>query len=145
MKYSPTTDRLRLRGFTLLELVIASSLSALLIAGLASSIHIASQSLDVATGSLANSRIARQALSQIHDDLQSAVGILAISGVSIHLSVPDRDGDGDTESILYSWGGSAGDPLTRAIDYSDPTETDTTTTLATDVQSFDLDWYLTAP
>jgi prepilin-type N-terminal cleavage/methylation domain-containing protein len=138
-------SRLPRAGYSLLELVIASSLSAVLMAGLAASVQIASQSLDVATGSSTTSREAQQAINQIHEDLQSALDISDLQASSVTFLVPDRDGDGLPELMLYAWGGTAGDPLTCEIDYSDTNQSDTTTVIAKNVQAFQFHKYLIAP
>lgn len=119
-------------GQTLLELVVATTSAVVLMGGLSSSIYIASQSLDVATGSLADTRSANTALEAINRDLQSALTISELTATTITMSVPDRDGDSVPETIRYAWSGVTGDPLTQS--YNGSTETN----IARDVQSFSL-------
>ncbi len=122
-------------GHTLLELVVASAAAAMLMGGLASSLFIASQSLEVVvdeSDSQAEERMAHQALDMINRDLQSAIVLDAISDQSVTMQVPDRNGDGTPETIQYSWSGTVGDPLTQTYNSGTPLP------IATNVQEFSL-------
>ncbi len=120
-------------GFTLLELVVASTTAAVLMVGLSSSLYIAAQSLDVGTGSLVETRTANTALATINRDLQSALTLSELTATSVTMSVPDRDGDDVPETIRYYWTGLGSSPLKQ-------TYNGTTTNLAANVQSFSLAW-----
>lgn len=123
------------RAFTLLELSVASVTSAVLVAGLASSIFIASQSLDVASdGTLVETRLASRIVNEINGNLQSAVSISELTDRSVTMSVPDRDGNGVPETIRYFWSGITGNPLYKVYNNG------SATIIAPDVQSFSLQW-----
>ncbi|MEM8945429.1 MAG: hypothetical protein AAGD11_09610 [Planctomycetota bacterium] len=128
------SHRYRRAGYTLLELAVASASSVVLVGGLASSIFIAAQSLDVTDGTLADARRANQILDQINHDLQSAVMLSELSSTAVTMSVPDRDGDNVPETIRYAWSGVAGDPLTKVYNGG------TAVTVAGNVQGFSMEW-----
>lgn len=120
-------------GYTLLELVVASASAAVLVGGLTSALFIASQTLDVSSGSLVQTRKANEALATITNDLQSALSLTELTDTAVTMTVPDRDGDNIPETIRYYWSGMGNSPLRQ-------TYNGTTTDLATNVQSFSLTW-----
>ncbi len=120
-------------GFSLLEVVIASAASTVLVAGLASAIFIASETLDVESGSLATANETNRVIEQINHDLHSAVTISELTNTSVTMTVPDRDGDTVPETIRYYWSGVAGSDLDHT--YNGKTEK-----IAEKVQSFSLAW-----
>lgn len=134
MKQHSKNATSRRTGYTLLELVVASTSATVLMVGLTSSLYIASQSLAVATGSLAETRAANTALATINRDLQSALTLSELTTTSITMSVPDRNGDNVPETIRYSWSGVVGDPLTQTYNGQ------TATNLASNVQSLAFAW-----
>ena len=125
--------RVRLSGYTLLEMVVASASAAILIGGLSSSLYIATQSLDVSSGSLAEARTAHEILARINSDLQSAVSLSELTATAVTMNVPDRNGDNVPEVIRYSWSGVTSDPL--QVTYNGATSD-----LAADVQAFSFTW-----
>lgn len=125
--------RIRLSGYTLLEMVVASASAVILIGGLSSSLFIATQSLDVSSGSLAEARTAQEIIARINSDLQSAVSLSELTTTAVTMNVPDRNGDNVPEVIRYSWSGTTSDPL--QITYNG-----TTSDLAADVQAFSFTW-----
>ena len=129
----PRSTRCRI-GYTLVEMVVASASAAILMGGLASSIYIASQSLDVTTGPLTEARSAHSALATINRDLQSALTLSELTATTITMSVPDRDGDNVPETIRYAWSGNVGDPLTQEYNGG------AATTVAQDVQTLTFNW-----
>jgi len=122
-------------GYTLLELVISSSIGAILVAGLSGSLYIASQSFDrnLAVDDQAS---AQELLAQMMRDLHQANRFSERTTTAVTFTVPDRTGNGIQETIRYSWGGAAGDPLTYEYNGS------AVVVLARSVQNFDLS-YLT--
>ena len=129
-----TTDRHskhRTCGYSLLELVIASASAAVLAGGLASSLYVASRSLDVSNGKAAQTRVAQKVLATITRDLQSALSLTELTSTSVTMTVPDRNGDTVPETIRYHWSGSSNAPLVQ-------TYNGVAANLATDVQSFSL-------
>ncbi|QDS98341.1 PulJ/GspJ family protein [Adhaeretor mobilis] len=122
------------RGYTLVELMLSSAITAALTGGLASSLYIASQSLDVADGEWQDTREAHRVLATLNRDVQSALSFSELTSTSVTMEVPDRDGDDAAETIRYSWSGTVGDPLTYQFNGG------TVQTVAGDVQSFSLEW-----
>ena len=132
---STNSTILRLRsGYTLMEMVVASATSAVLIGGMASSLYIASQSLDVDQGSVGQKRQAQQVLAMISRDLQSAVGLTHLSSTSVTMTVPDRDGDAVPETIRYYWSGTPNESLFQEYNNG------TAVAIAENVQAFSLAW-----
>lgn len=99
------------RAFTLVELVLACALLALLLTAGRGAILLASKSARSIPAD--QSVTLSTALNQVSADILSATQVYAISANSIGLIVPDRNGDGEDESIEYTWSGTAGAPLTR--------------------------------
>ncbi len=128
--------RIRLRtpaGFSLLEVVIASAASTVLVAGLASVIYIAGETLDVESGSLAKANEVNQVIAQINHDLHSALTISELTSTAVTMTVPDRDGDNVPETIRYYWSGIGDSNLQYTYNGA-------TTNLAKKVESFSLAW-----
>jgi len=122
-------------GYTLIELVISSSVGAILVAGLSGSLYIASQSFDGNSG-VVDQSAAQEILAEMMRDLNQAIHFTERTAEAVTFTVPDRTGDGLTETIRYAWTGAAGDPLTYEYNGS------VAVTLTNDVQNFDLS-YLT--
>ncbi len=118
-------------GYTLVELMISSSVGAILVAGLSGSLYIASQSFDQSNSEVDQSA-AQEILGGLMLDLNQAIRFTERTAAVVTFTVPDRTGDGLTETIRYAWGGVAGDPLTYEYNGS------AAVTLASGVQNFDL-------
>lgn len=121
-------------GNTLVELLIASATAAVLTAGLAAAIGVASQAIRLPQEAIAESRAGQRLIARILRDAQFATEISELTPHAITMSVPDRDGDNNPETIRYAWSGTPGDPLTEK--YNSGPET----TLANNVRSLSLDW-----
>ncbi|QDU57436.1 PilW family protein [Aeoliella mucimassa] len=103
---------------TLMELVVATTSATLLLAGMGSSVYVASQSLDLAQdGSVTNSQ-ATLALDQMVRDLEHAQRFSERTDKAITFTVPDRDSDRFDEVIRYAWSGTPGDPLTYELNHA---------------------------
>ena len=99
-------------GFTLVELVMATAMSTFLIVGMMSAIFFAVSSAD--TNSSTTLAISgSMALEDITAELRDVVYFKQRTATSVMFTVPDRDGDGDVETIRYSWSGTAGAALLR--------------------------------
>jgi prepilin-type N-terminal cleavage/methylation domain-containing protein len=125
-------------GYTLVELILAMIVAALLMAGMASALVVAGRAADTATGDATAIVDTRQALDRVAADLNHATGFVSQSATAVTFTVPDRDGNKVAETICYSWSGTAGDPLTWDYNSSGPK------TIATGVESFNLT-YLARP
>jgi type II secretory pathway pseudopilin PulG len=99
-------------GFTLVELIIAVATSSLLLAGMMSAIFFATRSADTNTATVF-AIAGSLAMDDITAELRDAVYFKQRTANSVMFTVPDRDGDGDVETIRYSWSGTAGAPLSR--------------------------------
>jgi prepilin-type N-terminal cleavage/methylation domain-containing protein len=120
------------RGFTLVELIVATAIMGILMTGLASAVLIATHALpDDESPSRAASESATVA-DQLAEELASAVWIIEHTPTAVTFTVADRDNDGAAERIRYAWSGTAGDPLTRQ--YNGGTVLD----MLADVHEFDL-------
>lgn len=129
--------RRRTAGFTLLEMLVALPVMALLMVGLGAAIKIAAQAVPNGTGIASTTLAAREVFDLITADLTYATAIttdVTTAGAANQLTfnIPDRDGQAPTtETITYSWSGTAGAPLTRTFN-------GTITTIAPSVQEFSL-------
>ncbi len=119
-------------GYTLIELMIGMASSTLLISGLASTLYISSQALNLDDRPARQSSIAAEVLGDMMADLRHALSFSERTATAVTFTVPDRDNDGLPETIRYGWSGTPGDALTYEYN-SDPVQT-----IAKDVQVFDL-------
>ena len=62
--------------------------------------------------------------------MHNAVVLTQVLDHSMTVSVPDRDGDTNSEPITYSWSGTAGNPLLRVLNNG------SAETIAEDVHDF---------
>lgn len=115
-----TNARPAARGFSLIELVVASAITAVLIGTIGSVIIVASRAIPEERSSLSTATEGSAALRVIADDLRQAVSVSAVTPSSITVVVADRDQDGIDESIEYAWSGTAGAPLTRRLNTETP-------------------------
>ena len=83
--------------------------------GAASALLIALHGIDGSASNAVRARQANEALDQITSDLQVAVGVVERTTTSMAVTVADRNGDGQPETIRYAWSGVSGDPLTRSV------------------------------
>ncbi len=123
-------------AFTLVEMMAALTVLSILVVGVGSTLVIASRAVD--DGTAVNSQIpqARDIGDVIIADLNDALTITEHTAEAIAFTVPDRDDDGEVESIRYAWDGKLGGYLTRELNGSKAIK------IANDVYRFDLT-YLT--
>lgn len=100
------------RAFTLLELVVAAALGAILLLGLQSAVMIASKAIPTQTQS-SDSAALSAALDRLALDLSYAKIITTRTSTGIAFTVADRDADGADDTITYRWSGTPGDSLMR--------------------------------
>src|SRR6185503_17714901 len=105
-------------AYSLIELVLAMAVVALLLVGAQSAVMLASRALPDANSSEARRLAAAQAIDIIAADLADAVSVSRAAAREIEFTVPDRDGDGQPETIGYSWGGNPGGSLKRIYNKS---------------------------
>lgn len=119
------------RGFTLIELVVATALASILIAGLTSTLFIAVEASSGDTPA-PNTLEGLALLTDMTAELQYAVTITEQTAMAITVTVPDRNADTFNETIRYAWSGTPGDPLTRQYNGG------TVANVADDVYDFDI-------
>ncbi len=101
----------RRRGWSLVELLVSTAASAVLIGGLASAVVLATRALPAPSeGAGAPADVALVA-DQLAADLTFAVSVSELSSRRIVFRVPDRTGDGVPEVFAYDWPGEPGAPL----------------------------------
>jgi prepilin-type N-terminal cleavage/methylation domain-containing protein len=121
----------RRSGYTLVELIVAMSISTVLVAGLASSLYIAGRA-STATGPAAETLRASDVALRISDELRYAIYVTERNERAVEFAVDDINGDGQPDVVRYEWSGTAGDPLLRAFNHAAPQA------VAEDVRDFQL-------
>lgn len=106
-------------GHTLMELVVAMVASAMLLAGLGSVMMIARQVAFVPSAAERRIDVA-DVLNELSNELRYATVILEQTARTLEFVVADRNADGTSERIRYSWSGTVGDPLYKTLDGNTP-------------------------
>ena len=119
-------------GFTLMEAVVSVGVTSTLMGGMISVMSIASRASYNNTEASENTYQARDVVSQITTDLSLAESFTERTSTTAAFKVPDRDGDGLSESVRYAWSGGAGGTLTRQYNGGP------VVTIAEDVHHFNL-------
>ena len=119
-------------GYTLLEMLVAMAAASVLMAGMGSSIFIASQALDEENSLPRRQSEAAEVLSDLTVDIKHSLRYCERTATAVTFTVPDRDGNSLPETIRYAWSGTPGDPLTYEYNGSAPK------TIAEDVHNFNL-------
>lgn len=145
MERSSLNRKSRRSGYTLIEVLVATATGSMVVAGLAASLQIASLSLDVGvsrdgvSNSLAENRLAQQALARLQSDLQTATDFSEMETTAVTMTVPDRNEDGSPETIRYVLESEGPDEdrveILRRYYNAEAAET-----LAEDVSGFQLEW-----
>lgn len=112
-QFGARSERTSRSGFTLMELTVSLLAGAVLIAGMGSSIFLATRANDVNIGPFQERNRAGETLHELSRELSHAVSLddTASNERSIQFRVPDRTGDGIAERLRYAWSGTSGDPL----------------------------------
>ncbi len=109
---------LRRRAFTLVEMVAAAAITAIILAACVSAVLLAAKAIpdpsDAVSGSISAARIT----DQIAGELENATLITEQTATSLAFNVPPRGNDSSPERIRYSWSGVAGAPLLRQYNRS---------------------------
>jgi len=100
-------------AFTLIEMVVSLSIISIVFLAMGSVMLLASKALPTADASSSLTPDTADIVQQIVSELQTATLIAATTDKSITFMVPDRDNDGNDESVAYFWSGVAGNPLIR--------------------------------
>ena len=123
-------------GLTQIEVIISVAIMSVMILAMTSVMMLAGQSINSAATMDERTTDARDVVQQMRVDMGLAESLTERTAKSIAFTVPDRDGDGQAESIRYAWAGQPGDPLTRTYN-SQPAAI-----IAEDVYQFDLTYLL---
>ena len=117
---------------TLVELVVALAVTAVLVTAIASAIVLAAKAIPAGDDAIVLRIATGQVVEDMAGELQTAVSVASGTSTAVEFNVPDRDGDGDEETIRYEWSGQAGAPLRRTYNGG------TTTDVVDAVQEFQL-------
>lgn len=88
------------RGYTLVELIISMSAATLLMGGLAASLFMTIDSVEIATSTNSLARVA-QVQADVVRDLERATGFSQLEKEIVEFTVPDETGDGLEETLAY--------------------------------------------
>jgi type II secretory pathway pseudopilin PulG len=123
---------MRRRGYTFIELIVTMASSAILMAGLASVLFIASKAITPDATATQDANRSSLALAQMMSDVRLAMDFSERTARAVTFTVPDRNADGDVETVRYSWSGTSGDPLLYQYNSG------SAVTLLADVKAFNL-------
>ncbi len=107
--------RARRIGATLIEVVLATVVIAVLMGSMMSMVLLSSRAIDSGTSSTAKTAEARELIDDLTAELGLAQSVESLDDKSVTFTVPDLTGDGGVDTISYAWSGVAGDPLTRRL------------------------------
>ncbi|MEM6330611.1 MAG: hypothetical protein AAF790_10220 [Planctomycetota bacterium] len=107
-------------AYTLIELLVATASTGVLMTGLASGLYVATQALKVGSTSAGQAIDLAAAAEQMVGDLRHATSFAEITPTAVTFNVPDRDGDSTEETLRYAWSGVTGDPLTLEYNGASP-------------------------
>ena len=89
-------------GHTLMELVVAMTAAAVLMGGMGGTIYLASRALHDGDSKAVQQVENRRVMERILDDAKLALLFSERTNTAIEFTVPDRDGDGQPETIRYA-------------------------------------------
>ena len=91
-------------GYTLIELVLAMAIAAILLTGMSASIVIASRTVSDGYDVVGLALRTSDSLGEVNSDLSTAEAFLDRTSSSVTFTVPDRDGDG---TVVFNGFGQA--------------------------------------
>ncbi len=110
------------RGFSLIEMVLSLTLVGLVLASLGSVLAFAMGAAPKADDPSIRLRETQFPLGVMTEEIASATRFISISSTKIAFEVADRTADAVSDTITYSWDGTPGSPLLRAINAETATE-----------------------
>lgn len=113
-------------------MVLALGILAVLMVAGQSAIRIAGHSVPSSSSPTYSAGNAQRALAQMASELAYATSVTSMSSTSVTFTVAARGADASPETIIYSWDGIVGDPLTRQYN------SNAAVTLVTGVNAFSL-------
>ncbi len=109
-----TFERKFRRGVTLMEVVLAATVSTILLGGTVSAIMMAARAVPDPTSERGLNYKSLNIVGQMSQELLTAESFSKTASNVITFAVPDRNSDGSPEVIEYTWNGSAGTALKRS-------------------------------
>jgi hypothetical protein len=109
-------------GYSLVELAMTLPAIAVLTLGMSAAVLVSVRSIPQPGSLITANTEATRVLERLERDLRCATEILVRNPSEVQFRVPDRDNDGQPETIRYSWSGVAGDAVLRQFN-SNPVET----------------------
>lgn len=103
------------RAFTLVELVVSLGITGVLSLAIASSIVLSTRALPTPGGLTESQAAAGRALQVFGADVRLATSASLPDARTMNLTIPDITGDAASETVVYAWSGTPGEPLTRTI------------------------------
>lgn len=101
------------RGFTLVELVLNLTVLTLITGTVTTAVVMATHALPAAHSPLQSTHSAYAVVEQMAGEIFVATSFADRSARAISFVVPDRNNDGQPETILYEWSGVPGEALQR--------------------------------
>lgn len=105
----------RSRGYSLVELAITLPTVAILTLGMSAAVLVSVRSIPQPGSLITANTEATRVLERLERDLRCATEILTQTDRDIVFRVPDRNNDGQPETIRYWWSGVAGTPVFRRV------------------------------
>ena len=121
------------RAFTLREVMISTVIIAMIMLAMTSVMTLSTRALTSKGEDVSN---ASDVIDEITTDLNLAESFTERTSTAVTFTVPDRDDNGQSETIRYSWSGTPGDSILKEYNGGDAVS------VADDVQHFSLDYIL---
>lgn len=113
MRHDSPRTTLPRPGFTMMELIVALSISTAVMLGVVSLLSLASSAVPQPGGIQETAVDGADFLARLTSDIACATQITQAEAAAITIIVPDRTGDAVAETISYSWDAGVGDPVIR--------------------------------
>jgi prepilin-type N-terminal cleavage/methylation domain-containing protein len=110
----------RHHGFTLIEVVVASSITTILLTACVSVVILAGKAIPNHNDNWSCEMNAAQAADRMAGELEVSLLVLESTPTSLTITVPPRNSDVYPEKIRYSWAGTSGAPLLRQYNGGTP-------------------------
>lgn len=102
-----------LAAFTLIEMIVSVVIFGIILLVCESAVLLAARGIPDGRGAASAVLLAAAPADTLASDLSYATQILSATSTEVSVVIPDRDGDGNPETVTYSWAGKAGNPLLR--------------------------------
>jgi len=117
----PTTANAA-RGFTLIEMVLSLSLFGIVLVSLGTMLALTMQAAPKSSDAATLIRNASYPATVMAEELAAAIQVISVTPTEITFRTADRTGNGQPDTVTYSWSGKPGTPLTRKVNASDSVE-----------------------